>query len=424
MTSPAARRVFLWALYDFASSFALAVFGIYFSQWLVVDHKVSDLKFNFIFIGSSLLLLLTAPVFGVIVDKVKVKMPSLRLATFYTIVSLLGVGLLAQFARASSLTINLVITLLLLGQYFYQLSYVFYNPLLKELGPEEERAKISGYGQAAAGIGQIAGLIITLPLATGAVYLAGHRDESQVFLPTAIIFALLSLPMLMWFKEDARPPEALSVNIKAELKGIIAKFINLKKYRGIHRFFLAFFLFNDAVLTAVHNLPIYIQQIFVIDNQTKTLMLGAIVVAGAVGAFFSGWVARLMGEKKLLLSLMAAWAVLLPLAALQRNLIVFFVFVLLLGILMGAMIAVARSVLTYLAPSRELTHVFSYYAMTDRLASFLGPFVWGVVTYYLISLGAQRYQIALLVMSLFVWAGLAVMWGIPSESEAAAEESS
>lgn len=422
LSSPTLRRqVFIWSLYDFANSFALAVFGLYFSDWLVVQHQVSDLKFNMIFIVSSLLLLFTAPLAGVLIDKVGVKLPSLRIVTIYSFISLAAVGSLAVFAPVTPMVINLVIALLVVGQYFYQFSFIFYNPLLKELGTEEEHAKISGLGQAAGGLGQIIGLTATLPLASGAIYLFGNRGESQVFLPTAIIFLILTLPMLLLFKEQKRPPQHIRINLTQEIRGLWKQFLSLGRYPGVHRFLLAFFFFNDAVLTASHNFPIYVEQVFSLSHQTRSLMLGSIMVAAALGAAGSGWIARRLGTKHTLDLVLGCWIIILPLIALQQHVLPFWVLISVMGILLGASGATARATLTYLTPEQDMAHAFSYYAMTERLASFIGPFAWGLVTSIFADFGSARYQVALLTMTIFIALGLWILQKVPRDQYASIE---
>ncbi len=62
---------------------------------------------------------------------------------------------------------------LVLANYFYQFSIVFYNSLLRHIAPPEKWGRISGIGQTGNLLGQVFGLLITLPLASGAVYLFG-----------------------------------------------------------------------------------------------------------------------------------------------------------------------------------------------------------------------------------------------------------
>lgn len=408
----------IWALYDFANSFAIVVFGIYFSQWLVIDHHASDLKYNLIFVFSSFLLLITAPILGVIVDKGRTKLPALRIVTAYSFVSLLFLSLLAQVAPPTTVVLDLVLALAVIAQYFFQLSYVFYNPLLKELGDTTEQAQISGVGEAAAGLGQLAGLLVTLPFATGVIYLIGHHDESQVFLPTALFFLCLALPMVLFFKEKSQPSKApVKVDVLEEWHNIYQHFLDLRKHPGVLRFLLAFFFFNDAILTAGHNFPIYVQRIFHVDEQMKVILIGAIVIASAVGALTAGWLAKYVGEKKLMLAILACWAVFLPVTALQQELPEFIVCMSVVGLLLGSSAAIARAVMAYLSPPEEATHIFSYYAMTSRLASFLGPVSWGLITYSLRHYGLVRYQVALAAMTVFVIIGFLLVRGVPGEEE-------
>jgi len=82
--------------------------------------------------------------------------------------------------------------LFLAGQYFYQLAFIFYNPMIVDVADEKHRSRASGIGQFGNSLGQLVGLIITLPLASSAV---------KPLLPSVGIFFLLALPMMIFFKE-------------------------------------------------------------------------------------------------------------------------------------------------------------------------------------------------------------------------------
>src|SRR3989338_1384830 len=172
------KNIFFWALYDFANSITTIVFFLYFSQWLVVDRGVSDFWYNMIFTIGSILLLLTAPILGSIADKNGKQQNYLNWITVLTFLSFLGV-------------------LFIIANYLYQFSFVFYNALLHHIAPPERWGRISGIGQTGNWLGQITGLLITLPLASGAVYLVGEAGRAQTFLPATIIFFILSIPMLL-----------------------------------------------------------------------------------------------------------------------------------------------------------------------------------------------------------------------------------
>src|SRR5258705_13981417 len=58
-----------WALFDFANSVLITNGGLYFSQWLVVDHGVAEIWYNFALSLTSFVVLLTAPIIGKIGDR-------------------------------------------------------------------------------------------------------------------------------------------------------------------------------------------------------------------------------------------------------------------------------------------------------------------------------------------------------------------
>ena len=73
------------------------------------------------------------------------------------------------------------------------------------------------------------------------------------------------------------------------------------KFDGVGRFFLAYFFFNDAIITASNNFPIYLEKVFGVNDQTKSFLLIGIIITSAIGAPLSGWIADKVGLKKLYL---------------------------------------------------------------------------------------------------------------------------
>ena len=88
-----------WLLYDFANSVAIVVFFLYFSQWLVVENGIADIWYNLIFVGSSLLLVFSSPILGIIADKTQKRMPYLIVSTVMFFVCLVIVSFIALFTE-------------------------------------------------------------------------------------------------------------------------------------------------------------------------------------------------------------------------------------------------------------------------------------------------------------------------------------
>src|SRR3989344_8087148 len=114
------KNVFLWTSYDFANSLVSIVFFLYFAQWIVIERGIPDLYFNFTFTVSAILLLLTAPITGFLLDKYFRRITGLRYSTIAT--SLLY-GTCALFVISGMGMPALIF--FTLGLYMYLLTFTF-----------------------------------------------------------------------------------------------------------------------------------------------------------------------------------------------------------------------------------------------------------------------------------------------------------
>src|SRR3989338_1057279 len=232
------QNVFLWTLYDFANSIVSVVFFLYFAQWLVIEQGVSDFAFNLTFTISAILLFLTVPLTGSLLDKSWRRITGLRYTKIFTA---LLYGMCALAALNGQETAALV--LFTFGMYSYMLSFTFYTPLINDISPENKRGKVSGWGIGANYLGQIVGLLIALPFATGVFSLFGASPRAETLLPAVVIFFVLSLPMLLFFHEPRCIHEKMS--FRNHLQSSIAATKLLISSSSVALFLLAYFLFND-----------------------------------------------------------------------------------------------------------------------------------------------------------------------------------
>jgi|SRR3989344_1110592 len=396
------KNVFLWTLYDFANSIVSIVFFLYFSQWLVIDKGVADFWYNSIFAIGSALLLITAPILGSIADKTGKQQSYFNKITVLSFICFLSVSFITLFL---SQKIFLAALFFLLANYLYQFSFVFYNPLLYFIAPREKWGRISGLGLGANYLGQVAGLLITLPLAGGTIYLIGEVGRAQTFLPATILFFVLALPMLLFFKLPKKENLDYKINLKEEYESQWRQFKELILNRNIKLFLLAFFFFNDAILTVSNNFPIYLQNVFGVSDKLKTILLGGALITSIFGAVFSGFIVDKIGLKKSLRVVIGVWIIFLPILGLNTNFKVFTVLSILMGFLFGAIWTVSRATMTALTPKEKLNFGFSFYTLAERTSTLVGPLFWGLTTYIFINFGPTRYRIAMIVMAVFVALG-------------------
>ena len=294
-----------------------------------------------------------------------------------------------------------------LGLYAYQLSFTFYTPLLNDIAAPNRRGLISGLGIGANYLGQIAGLFLVMPFANGQFALFNMSARAETLLPAIIVFFVLTLPMLIWFKEGTRSRSNLT--LRDESKQLWAKTRELFVYPGVAIFLLAYFFFNDAILTAANNFPIFLEQVWGVSDNVKTYVLLGILITSALGGVISGWLADRFGHRRTLFFILAGWIIILPLVGLLTNFTLFVIATTLMGLWFGANWTVSRSVMSYLVPPGGHNLAFSYFGLAERASSLLGPLVWGFIVSNFIHLGAIRYRYATLAVTVFIIFGLVAL---------------
>lgn len=391
------KQVFLWSLYDFANSIVFINFLLYFAQWLVIDGGLSDFWYNAIFAIATVLLFLSAPVLAAFTDRHGGRKFFLNLSTIGTFTSY---GLAAFLASTNGHNIFIIAILFLLGQYFYQLSFIFYNPMLADIADNEHRNRVSGIGQFSNALGQVVGLLITLPLAS---------SRLAPLIPSVVIFFVLALPMMIYFKESKPKEHGVNIEtIKNETGIFWRKIISFFTLSVAAPMLIAFFFFNDALITVSNNYSIYMERVFAVPDKTKSILLMAILVMSAIGGIVAGWLGDKIGSLKTLKLILLGWIIALPIIAMAPNFTTLAIITVVVGLLIGSVWAVTRSYMTTLLSQEEMGYGFSFYTMMERFATFIGPLTWGG-TIWLLGTQSSSYRIAMAIMTIFVVTGLVIL---------------
>lgn len=401
------KRLFQWALYDFANSIVFINFVLYFSQWLVIDGGLSDFWYNAIFAITSIMLFFSAPALAAFTDKYGGRKYLLNVATIGTFLSY---GLATALAYLGIQYIFVVTILFLLGQYFYQLSFVFYNTLIEDVSDMEHRARVSGIGQFANSLGQVSGLIIAIPLSA---------TRLQPLFPSLIIFILLSLPMMIYFN-DSRP-KIKKISHSSLREGEVEYFKKMIAFFSASiaaPMLVSFFFFNDAMVTITNNYSIYMERVFAVSDMTKNLLLMAILMMSAIGGLVSGWIADKIGALKTLKYILIGWVILIPLISSAKDLFYLSIFSVMTGFLVGSVWTVTRAYLSEILKKENFGYGFSFYTIFERFATLFGPLTYGGVLAVLGN-NPTSYRISMMAMTIFVIIGLVILlkWKKPLRNQ-------
>lgn len=417
--SPVTRAPFRerlsWAIYDFANTiFSMNVATLYFSVWLISDLGAKNTAYALANGLASLMVVFSVPVFGAISDATRRRKPWVVGFTLLSVVACALIGVLGQTTLpllGASVqggapapagwqpTVGVlagVLAVFVVANYAYQAAQPFYNAMLADLAPPEERGRLSGFGTAVGYVGTIAGLLLVFPFFNGSLPLLGalapefvealrsvipytaHAGRVSVFVPTALLFLLFSLP-LFFFCHDHHPVrEKKHVAWREAFAGVAATLRDARRYPGVLRFIIASFLYQDAIGTIISFMAVYAVEAMGFAQGAETTLFLVLTLPAIVGSYALGHLVDRVGPKHTLMLVLASWVALLIAMVSVPTQGGFWVVGLLIGLIFGGVWTAERPLLLALVPEAEASRFFSLMLLSARAAAVAGPLVWGL----------------------------------------------
>ncbi len=399
-----------WLLYDAGNSFLqTAKGGFYLAQWVVLDNGFADIWYGGTSALATVFVLILSPLLGAWSDRIGKRTPFVKWTTI--LMYLANVGLVITITSNMDPKARVIGVLLfyLLVQTLFQLSLVSYNALLKPLSTKKTRGKIAGLGDAFNNGGFLLGTAILLPFATGKITLLGQSGRSQVFLPALIGFIILTLPMLLLFKEKGKI-ETKQINIKEIYSGTIKGFKALfKEHKNIGIFLLGFSFVSDAVITIQLYFAIVMDRIYGITDAQKFTMLVIMFVTQIIGSYILGVLSDKVGTKKILIHSCLLLIAIFLIGFLGTSVWVLYSVAIIAGMGWGGFYVASRALLMKISPPDQLGEYFGFYSTFQRFASVIGPLTWGGVTLVLSNFPIIKYRVAGLSMLILIGIGTAMI---------------
>ena len=405
-----------WCLYDFAdSSFTTLIvtvaYGLYFRS-VVAGHlgARADFYWGASIAASMLLVALTSPVLGAVADLSGRK--KLFLAC-YAGTCVLSTGLLTTIGPGDLLAGMLLFILANVG---YEGAHVFYNGFLPEIASDEEMGRISGYGWATGYLGGLAALVLAHPFTRAGLGPEGAGRYRLAFLVVAVFFLVFSLPTFLFLRERAaRSPAPPSGYLRAALERLAATFRAVRAQRDLFRFLVAFFVYNDGVMTVIAFAAIYAMQVIGFTVPQVTLLFVLMQTTAFAGAFAAGYLVDRIGARPTILITLVLWCAVLAGAYACTSVGAFYLVGVGASIGMGSTQTASRSLMGLLIPGGRNAEFFGFYALTGKVSAVLGPYIYGAVA---AQTGSARP--AVLTMSLWFVLGAILMLGVDVERGRAA----
>jgi MFS transporter, UMF1 family len=415
-TRSAARAPFVerasWALYDFANTiFSMNVATLYFSVWLINDLGASNTVYALGNGVSSLLVVLSVPVLGALSDARRRRKPWVVGFTIAACLACAMIGVLGQQTlpvigegtlggvpragwQPTVGAFGWVLVAFIVANYCYQAAQPFYNAMLPELVPPEERGRLSGAGTAVGYVGTIVGLLLVVPFFNGAFPLLGelpaaalsairsivpftsHAGRVSTFVPTALLFLVFSLP-LFFFCRDRHPREG-RVHWRQTFANVAHTLRDARDHKGALPFILASFLYQDAIGTIVSFMALYAVKAMGFARGAETTLFLVLTIPAIGGSYVAGRLVDRFGARRTLVLSIGSWIVLLCAMILAPSQPAFWVVGLFIGLIFGAVPTAERPLLLSLVPEAESGRFFSLLLLSSRAAAIAGPLIWGL----------------------------------------------
>ena len=217
--------------------------------------------------------------------------------------------------------------------------------------------------------------------------------RQATFLPTAILFLILSLPCFLWVQET---PSDSSSHVRGESAALPD---------AIRPFLFAAFWSLNAVSTVILFMSIYAKQAIGFSEEALHWFLVVSTSAAILGAFLWGWVTDRMGGVRTLGWVWAVWTLVFGLAAVSFNRTLFWILGCLAGVALGGTWVAARVLLVELVGPTRVGEAFGLFGLVSRLSAIGGPILWGLILWAARPWGVQRYRLGMLSLLGFMLVG-------------------
>jgi UMF1 family MFS transporter len=400
-----------WALYDWANSaFATTIIAGFFplffkSYWAdPADPAHSTFYLGVANSVASIVIAALAPFLGAIADKAGTKKKFLATFAFLGIIITGCLRLLDQGLWQWAVIFYVTASIGWSG------ANIFYDSLLPTVASKKEVDFISSLGYALGYIG--GGILFLLNVIMYLNYSAfGLPDAATAikisFLSVALWWGIFSIPIFLFVKEP-RFSKSVSIGKAISLgwKQLMKTLRDLKHYRVVALFLLAYWLYIDGVDTIVRMAVDYGKSLDFSDSTliTALLMVQFIAFPAALGY---GWIANKIGPKRAVMSGIIGYICITFLGYFMQQEWHFYFLAALVGLFQGGIQALSRSLYTRIIPIERAAEFFGFYNMLGKFAAVIGPFLMGTVT---LLTGSARLGI-LSILTLFI-SGALVLWKV------------
>ena len=396
-----------WAIYDWANSaYATTVmagfFPVFFKQYWAADLSANESTFwlGLSNAGAGLLIALLAPILGAIADQGSLKK---RMLLSFAIMGMLMTAALFLVGEGYWL---LALMIYVFGAVGFSGANVFYDAMIVDVSEPQRLDRVSalGYALGYGGGGLLFGLNVLMALHPDWFLLSDKAEAVRwSFVTVALWWALFTLPLLLFVtepvKETVMPWQQA---IKSGWLQLRDTFQRLRTLKPVWLFLLAYFFYIDGVNTVARMAVDYGLSLGFDSNVLITALLMTQFVAFPA-ALALGWLGERWSAKGVILICLAVYAVVCVWSSTMQQATDFYVLAAAIGLVMGGVQALSRSMYARLIPRHQAAQFFGFFNMLGKFAAVMGPVMMGVAS---VMFGSTRASILVIVVLFVIGAAL------------------
>ena len=396
------RAVWSWAFYDWANSaYSTTVmagfFPLFFKEYWADPHNPSQSTFYLGMANSiaSMVVAALAPLLGSVADQGSAKKKFLTFFAFLGVIMTGGLWMVAQGNWQMAVLFYVIATI------GFASGNVFYDALLPGLASEERVDAVSSLGF---GLGYLGGGLLFL--VNVFMYLKpelfGIPDGATAiklsFLSVAVWWAVFTIPLIL-FVPEPKNYENIDFNnaIRMGWVQLVQTFKEIRNMKVVGTFLLAYWFYIDGVDTIIRMAVDYGMSL---NFPGESLIIALLIVQFVAfpAALIYGWLASKIGAKTGIMVGIIAYSFITLLGYFMTEAWHFYVLAILIGLFMGGIQALSRSLYTRIIPPDKSAEFFGFYNMLGKFAAIIGPALMGTIA---LLTGSARLSI-LSILMLFI----------------------
>ena len=377
------RAVWSWAFYDWANSaYSTTVmagfFPLFFKEYWADPHNPSQSTFYLGMANSiaSMVVAALAPLLGSVADQGSAKKKFLTFFAFLGVIMTGGLWMVAQGNWQMAVLFYVIATI------GFASGNVFYDALLPGLASEERVDAVSSLGF---GIGYLGGGLLFL--VNVFMYLKpelfGIPDGATAiklsFLSVAVWWAVFTIPLIL-FVPEPKNYENIDFNnaIRMGWVQLVQTFKEIRNMKVVGTFLLAYWFYIDGVDTIIRMAVDYGMSL---NFPGESLIIALLIVQFVAfpAALIYGWLASKIGAKTGIMVGITAYSFITLLGYFMTEAWHFYVLAMLIGLFMGGIQALSRSLYTRIIPPDKSAEFFGFYNMLGKFAAIIGPALMGTI---------------------------------------------